>query len=273
MKLPLSMARFFLGVLWLLLLAGCNRDRGLTLEDLPTPLTPEAYATAVVLTQNAPPPGFNEISFPQIDAGLEALAGWRYEILMQFNGVFARTPREAAAVTQLEVQYNQIASSRRLVAGITSNLSDVSEPLNYEAVILGPDTFIVRDTACLSNPDDATLAAARLGAGTVIGGVNFAVPAGKKAVINGEEVWLYSFSPADLNLPNVRLGDEARILAVNGELWFAPSHRAVIRYYLNLDVENANLFGSTLPVTGSIIIRYDLFDIGVQPNLSVPFGC
>ena len=49
--------------------------------------------------------------------------------------------------------------------------------------------------------------------------------------------------------------------------------KAVVRFYVNLDVENAFIFDRQLPVTGQVILRYDLYDIGVVPNITVPFGC
>ena len=63
------------------------------------------------------------------------------------------------------------------------------------------------------------------------------------------------------------------MLSASGELWFAPERNAVIRYYLNLELENVALLDSDAPVTGTLLLRYDLYDIGVLPNLSVPFGC
>jgi hypothetical protein len=46
-----------------------------------------------------------------------------------------------------------------------------------------------------------------------------------------------------------------------------------MRYYLTMDVENVTLFSSTLPVTGTLTLQYDLYDVGIVPNISVPFGC
>jgi hypothetical protein len=94
-----------------------------------------------------------------------------------------------------------------------------------------------------------------------------------RAVINGEEVWRYTFSAEELSLPQIQIGDDGHVTLLGGELWVAPAREAVIRYYANLDVENVILLDSTLPVTGQIIIRYDLYEIGVDPNITQPFGC
>lgn len=255
-----------------LMLVGCT-ERGLSLDDLPTPITPEARATELVLTRNAPPTGFEQVAFPMVDDNLSTLPGWRYELLMSFNGVFAGTPRQTQATTRATVWYNQVASSRRIVLQSEGELLTEGEPINLEAVRLGQDAFLLRDGVCLVNAQEEAQVAAELGAGTLIGGVNNALPAARKATINSEAVWEYALNFEQLNLPALDFSDGGQVLAMNGELWVAPEHNAVVRYYLTLEVENARVFGSTLPLTGTVIIRYDLYDVGIAPNLSVPFGC
>lgn len=255
-----------------LLLAGC-RQPGLNIEDLPTPALPEALATALVLTQNAPPQGFDTVSFPQISANLSRLSGWHATLLVEFRGSFAGTPRETEASTMLEIWHNQVASARRVRIGTAGDLLGLDEPSRYEAVRLGEDVFLVQEGTCLSEAGEDAAAAADLNAAGVIGGVQQAAAAGQRAVINGQEVWRYSFAPDDMLLPLVDQGDAGRITALSSELWVAPEHNAVIRYYVTMDVENASVFRSTLPVTGTLIIRYEVFDIGIVPNISVPFGC
>lgn len=254
----------------ILCLGACRRDSQ-AIEALPTPITPDAYATGIVLTQNAPPAGYESVAFPLIDMGLAELSGWRYEALFQFEGVFARTPRPATARTYTEVSYNQVASARRVVAQIDGDLTEIGGI--YEAVQLGPDIFVVRDGACLASSGEVVQTAVNLGAGALVGGVNTARVAGRRAVINGEDVWLYHFEYGDMNLPNVQLGDDGRVLAMSGELWVAPAHNAVVRYTVTLEIENARILGSALPVTGTVLMRYDVYDIGIVPNISVPFGC
>jgi hypothetical protein len=231
-------------------------------------------ATAQVLTENAPPAGFREpLAFPAIDQGLEELSGWRYLVQMEFEGAFARTSRPAQVSTSAEVWFNQIASSRRVVFETSGSLTDDEEGSTYEAVRMGPDAFLVRENTCLSNAGESAETAADLSAGTLIGGVFRAVSAARMAVINGQQAWHYDFTTADLNLPNIVLADGGQVTATGGELWVAPEHGVAVRFYINLDVENARVFGNQLPVTGQVIMRYDLFDIGIVPNISVPFGC
>jgi hypothetical protein len=63
------------------------------------------------------------------------------------------------------------------------------------------------------------------------------------------------------------------VVLESGELWIAPQQRVVVRYYLNLTVNNAILFDRQLPVSGTVLLRYDLYDVGTPFNISVPFGC
>jgi hypothetical protein len=261
----------------LLLLSGCTGQRGQDINALPTRASFESAAesvTAIAMTENAPPPGFREsVAFPEVDANLTALPGWRYLVTLEFNGVFARTPRETSATARAEVWFNQLGTARRVLVETAGEMIGQEENAVYEAVRLGPDAFLVRDNTCLSNAESDAAATADLRAGSLVGGVNTATPTGRRETINGQDVWEYRVSAENLNLPSIRVDDGGRIVNATGELWIAPEHNAVVRFYVNLDVENAIVFDRTLPVTGQVILRYDLFDVGVVPNITVPFGC
>lgn len=265
-----------LGVTLILLwLTGCS-DRGRTLDDLPTPITDlDAYATALVMTQNAPPERFREfIRYPRLDAGLDELSNWRGMISLDFDGVFAGTPRPARGHVTAEVFYNQLGTERRIVLATEGELLTSGTPTRLEAVRIGGDTYLVQENTCTSTTGQESASVADLGVGSLIGGVREAVPTGEKQRINGFEVWRYAFLQDALDVsPSVQLDAEGRMTLLGGELWFSPEHEAVVRFYLTLDVENVRVFGSQLPVTGLVVMRYDLFDVGVNPNISVPFGC
>lgn len=242
--------------------------------QLPTIAAPEAAATSIILTRNAPPAGYDSVSFPQIDANLQRLSGWRYEMTLSFEGVFARTPRDVSVQTELAASYSQLNSARRIEVDL--DLEDLSASAGsraYEAVRLVEDVYVVEDGFCFAGEDEATARAADLRASDLVGGVANATTAAQKAVINGEDVWRYDFGVDDLVLPALDLGETGRITSVRGDFWVAPQHDAVVRYYADVRVENVTLFGSSLPVSGTLLIRYDLYEVGVVPNLSVPFGC
>lgn len=262
--------------LWLvvmMLAVACTGRRGQQIGDIPTLIPLDIAPTVFLLTENAPPPGFREtVSFPEVDVGLNQLLGWRYLVTLQFDGIFARTPRETSATARAEVWYNQLGSARRVEVDTSGELIGQEEDARFEAVRMGPDAFLVRDNTCLSNAGEDAETAADLRAGFLVGGVTSAVPTGRHAIINGQEVWEYRVSNENLNLPAIRL-DEDGTLNATGELWIAPEYNVVVRFYVNLDVENAFIFDRQLPVTGQVLLRYDLFDIGEATNITVPFGC
>jgi hypothetical protein len=246
----------------------------------PPQIPTQAPAISVIATQdaatrNAPPAGFRHpVSFPQIDANLAALESWQIEAVLQFTGVFSNTTRRAEALTQLQVWYEQLNVSRRVVlnaAGVLVGQED--ERVTREGVRLGPDTYLVIENTCRAGEDAAELA--DLEAGTVIGGVSEAVPSGLPSqVINGLESWRYLFEVDDLALLNVNLSAEgARVVSMSGELWLAPEYNVIVRFYLTMNVESVLLFDNAAPVTGELIIRYDLSNVGVPPNITQPFGC
>lgn len=261
-------------VLLALLVAGCDLSRrGQTLDDIPTLASVDALATSVVATENAPPEGFRgPVSFPLVDQTLESLSGWHYVVTLEFSGAFSGVPRETSASANAEVWYNQIGSARRVVVNTSGDLLGSDTASSYEAVRLGPDAFLVEEGACLANAGSDAEVAAGLTAGELVGGVTNAVPFGQRAILNGEEAYRYSFTADDLNLPTITL-DEGGTLAANGELWVAPQHNAVVRYYVTLDLTKARIFGRPAPVDGRVIIRYDLYDIGENFNITQPFGC
>jgi hypothetical protein len=174
------------------------------------------------------------------------------------------------------VWYNQLGSAWRVVASASGEMFGEDTSLTYEAVRLGPDSYLVSGGVCETNTD-AARAATELRAGTLIGGVNRAVyTGGQPDTINNARSWPYAFENTDLNLPAV-LSSGGTLSIRASELLVAPEYNAVVRYFADLDVQNAVLFerpnDSLPPVTGLITIRYDLYDIGVVPNLSIPNGC
>lgn len=254
-----------------LALLGCRpRDPQVA---LPTQVDLVARATAQFLTQESPPADLDVLVLPTLDVGLDQLEGARYEMLMSFEGVFARTARRAWASTRAEVSTNLLTSARRVVATLEDGLRGDGQLITYEAVLLGRDAFLVRDSACLQGADEDARAAASLGAGSLLGGVRQAFSLPRRAVLNSLESYGYRFDWRDLILPNIGFSDESQVLAVSGELWYAPHYKVVSRYYLTLELENVRVFGSDLPLSGTAILRYDLIEVGQAINISVPFGC
>lgn len=266
--------KYLLLMILIVVLSGC-RQRGLTLDDLPTVVpSVDDLATSTALTAQAPPEGYREsVSYSTIDQNLRLLDGWRYEVLLAFDGVFTQIDRETSGMAEATVWFNPIANARRVIVNSEGELLQRNEGDSFEAVALGDDAFLVRGGTCLSNVEDDARTAANISAGALVGGVRYAVPTGRKQVVNGVEAWEYRFELADMNVPSLRFADDTRITRMTGELWVAPTYDAVVRYWVTLEIENGRLLLNDLPVTGQLRLRFDLYDVGVQPNITVPFGC
>lgn len=266
----------FMMMLLMGILTACGRETVIIPTRIPSI---EAVATADFLTLIAPPQGMRErVSLPRIDDNTVLLTNWRSEASFRFEGVFSGTPRILDASTNMRAWYNQTGNRRRVtVSGSGQLFGDEAFPVR-EAVRVGGDTYLLIDAECYgsANGDAAILADLRLG--DILGGVVQAVPAGQRQVLHGQTVWKYDFTLADIILPLLRMSETSAITAMEGELWVAqlpPNQTVAVRYYVNLQVENVSLrlFESSLPVTGLLQIRYDLFDVGVDPNITPPNGC
>lgn len=255
-------------------IAACS-PRGLTLEDLPTVVpSVDDLATATALTEQAPPEGYREnVAYPIIDQNLRSLDGWRYEVLLSFDGVFTQVNRPTSGEVSAEVWFNPIANARRVIVSTDGELFQRDEGEAFEAVALGDEAFLVRDGACLANVQEDARTAAAISAGALLGGVEQATPTGRSQMVNGVQAWEYTFALEAMNIPALRFAGDTRIPQMRGELWVSPEHDAVVRYWVTLDVENGRLLLNDLPVTGELRLRFDLYDVNVQPNITVPFGC
>src|SRR5262249_60250143 len=88
-----------------LLATGCGLIA--TPPSLPTVSGLEAAQTAVVLTQNAPPPGFERsVQYPEIDDKLDTQPSWHYKVSLAFDGVYAGSSEPAKGRIEAEVYGN-----------------------------------------------------------------------------------------------------------------------------------------------------------------------
>jgi hypothetical protein len=262
--------------LLLMILTACGRETVVVPTRIPSI---EAVATNDFLTSIAPPVGMRErVSLPRVDDNTVLLTNWRADASFRFEGVFSGTPRILDAETDIDIWYNQTGNRRRVVIGGSGELFGDEDFPAREGVRVGGDTYLLIDGECYgsANGDAAILADLRIG--DILGGVTHAIPAGQRQVLHGQTVWKYDFDLSTLTLPLLRMSETSAITAMEGELWVAhlpPNQTVAIRYYVNLQVENASLrlFESSLPVTGLLQIRYDLHDVGIDPNITPPNGC
>jgi hypothetical protein len=231
--------------------------------------------TAQVLTQNAPPPGFSTAAFPEIDDNLRTAVYSRVLITLNFDGAYsnptAEDPSQVQSNMRIEIWNDEFNVARHVrieflgdvFSGESTNLDIVR--LSNQYFMLNPNGVCVTDEAQIAD-------IANIRAGQLIGGVSLAQPTGRPSeVINNYPAWQYGFSPENLTYPAVQTANELDILT--GELWVAPEYNVAVRFTVEMNVRDAVLLFGARPVTGRLVYQYNVFDIGVQPNISVPNGC
>ncbi len=243
---------------------------------LPTVSSLEMAGTAVYLTQNAPPIGFEQsVTFPALDSRLTSLPSWNASLKLTFDGIFATTQQKTAGKLDAQIYSSELTSARRVVFSASGTAFGVTDDRAVEAVRLGNDYFLVVQSSkvCGKVTDAPSRKIADLTAATLLGGIKHAVPTGQHDTINKLAAWEYSFLPDDVTLPILNTGDGGNFTVAAGDLWVAPSVNAVVRYSLTINVENVTLLQSDQPVTGQLRVGYELHEIGAQYNITVPFGC
>ncbi|GAB4575111.1 MAG: hypothetical protein Kow0077_25010 [Anaerolineae bacterium] len=253
----------------LMLVAGCS---GLGQTPPPPPFSPESLATALKLTENAPPAGYEQVAFPKVDQHLEDMSAFHYMLEVRFDGVIDANLQPVSGVLRAEVWWDGIAPARRVVLRAEGG-AFAGEIDQLEAVRLIEDYYLVNeDGRCLINIDDTARAAANLAASALIGGVRSAPYSGTQAILNGIQAYRYDVLTEQVDLPLITTGGDS-VVHVVGELWVAPAYDVVTRYYANFDVSRVRLLDSEQSVSGQLYIRYDLTDLDEIPNISIPFGC
>ncbi len=242
---------------------------------LPTVANVQAGQTAIYLTKNAPPPGFEQsVQFPQIDANLSNLPGWHYTVGLYFDGVFAGTSDRAQGSLNADVSSNELSGDRRVLLKASGAAFGLQQDRNVEGVRLGNDYYLVdANKVCTKIAQPGTSQqVADLKAGTLIGGVKLATPMGERKTDNKVDVWEYSFTPENVIPPTLQIGSAGKLTVAAGDLWVAPSVKGVWQYTITLDAENVLLQGDR-PLTGQIRATYQLIETGVQYNIAIPYGC
>jgi len=255
------------------LITGCNFD--LTPPPPPTVASVSMGQTAVVLTQNAPPPGFEKsVSYPEIDNGLNELPSWHYTVELDFDGVFTGTSDPATGSIQAEVFSNELTGDRRVLLQASGAAFGLSADRNVEGVRISNDYYLVdANKVCTKiNEPGTSRQVADLAAGKLIGGVKKGLPMGQRRTDNKIDVWEYSFSPDDVVPPTLQLGTGGQINVVAGDLWVAPSAKGVWQYNVTFDADNIMLQGAR-PLTGKVRASYQLLDTGSQISIAIPYGC
>jgi hypothetical protein len=237
---------------------------------VPTIADVEDAATAIVLTENAPPEGFQTVSYNEIDVNLSQLAYSRFEIDITFEGIYADTNEPTMGSMHLEAVANELTVAREvdiefdgdIFSGESSDLKAVRLSNNY--YMINPNGVCITETSQIQE-------IANIRAGQIIGGVESAGTTGTRREINGYQAWQYGFAPEALVRPQLQTTAELDLLT--GEMWVVPEFQVVIRYIIEMNVENAQLLFGNRPVTGRVRFEYNVYDINLEQNISIPNGC
>jgi hypothetical protein len=253
-----------------LLAAGCLSNP----KPIPTASNIDAAQTAIYLTQNAPPPGFERgVQFPRIDDNLVRLPSWRYALSLSFDGVYSGTNEPAKGMLSAEIYSNELGGERRVILKASGAAFGGGER-NVEGVRISNDYYLVdqNKTCTKVNEIPSDRAVADLSAGSLIGGVRKATPMGERKTVNEIDVWEYAFLPDDVIMPSIQTAEGGRVSIAAGDLWVAPSRNAVFEYTISLNVENAIIQGGR-QLTGQVRAVYQLVETGVPYNIAIPHGC
>ncbi len=271
---------FILFVL-LIIISACAPSETEDDRPLPTLVDPTTWPTALFLTENAPPPGFGEVDFSNIDRHLAQHQGWAYTMSGVFEGQTDADGQPAQGKFTVYVEGHEPGQKRRVVLQAEGRAFLPHDALlKLEGVRWSNDYYIV-DVNGVCTVDvgghEIGSAVADLSAGQLIGGVTRAVPTGHRQTIEGLEAWQYTFAPEAVRLPTVARYPDSQV-QLEADLWIAPEINAVVRYELTAQVSRVHLLwadrnGST--VSGTLYLRYELDvpALDVLPNISVPHGC
>ncbi|MBN1964922.1 MAG: hypothetical protein JW910_09760, partial [Anaerolineae bacterium] len=171
-----------------------------------------------------------------------------------------------------EAWWDGLAPARRVVMAAQGD-AFVTEPRQLEGVRIVEAYYLVDEEGrCLVNVAETARGVANLDAGSLFGGVSTVAYSGTQAVLNNVQAYRYDVPSAAASFPVIRSGAGSTVDML-GELWVAPEQGIVVRYYVNADVRHVYLFEGEWPVSGQVFIRYDVYDVGAVPNISIPFGC
>lgn len=258
------------------LLAACDQILG---EDEPVIIPTVAdmdfnqFQTALVFTANAPPTGFDTIAFPEVDDNLITTVYSRFEINVYFDGYDSNTAEALNGYMRLQSWNDEQHVSRQVKIEFVNDVFSGGSS-NLDIVRISNDYYML-DANGICTYDPALIGdIANLRAGQLIGGIQFAQPTGRKEVVNNLMAWQYGFDPQFVNGPAVEFAEETSVFdLLTGEIWVNPEHNIVLRYAIEMNVHKARLLFGNREVTGRLRYQYDVHDIGIQPNISIPNGC
>lgn len=262
---------------WLLLVflvGGCLPTGN---NALPTTSSIEMALTAEVLTQNAPPPGFEEVEFAPIDRQLERLPHWHYIVSLSFEGVIADTRKTTTGTISAEVFSNELVGERRVVIRAFGDAFAGDTTRNVEGVRLANKFYFVDQNGTCSEvtEDPNRRRVAELTAGGLIGGIRAAKHTPTRRQVGDLTVYQYLFLPGDVDPPGMEMTQGGGVTIASGELWVAPSLGVVRDYALTLEIRTViiPIIKGNEQLTGTVRASYQLVEVNTPYNIAIPFGC
>ena len=265
---------YFTGVM-MILLAACNGQSSDSVH-VPTRANAEGIQTAIVKTQNAPPPGFDTISYNPIDANRETIPGWHFEVAVNFEGQYTNSGITANGVLVMNVWENSIERTRRVTLNFEGEVLS-GGVTQVEAVRSGNDYYLIDASGVCTKNTQAASEIANLTAGDIVGGVTTAVPTGIIGEINTYSGYQYGFSEEAVIIRIFRGEPPSAIDILGGEIWLVPDLGVAGRFAVSSTVHNGKILFGTDPVTGLLRYEYNLYEVsdGLDGliNIAIPNGC
>jgi hypothetical protein len=260
----------FLCLILLGALLACNEEASPVL--LPTPADPQAVQTAIIKTQNAPPPGFETIAFNPIDYQRESLPRAYFEVTINFTGSYTATGQEATSSVLMQVWEDNLQRARRVKLQFIGEAMASPQTTNLEAVRFGNDFYLLDSNFICAKNNQAAQTIATLTAGQLVGGFTLALPTGVIGQVNGLPAYQYGFDKRDVVL-NVFRETPSAIEISGGEAWLWADPGLLGRFGLSMTVHNAKILFGEQAVTGNLRYEYNLLSLDPPESIVLPNGC
>lgn len=238
---------------------------------LPTEAKPEEVQTAIIKTQNAPPPGFDSIAFNPIDYNREKLPGWAFEVTVTFTGQYTATGEEATGYMLMRVWENSVLRQRRVLLQFDGEALSGSVT-RIEAVRVENDFYLVDSNRICTINNEAAQDIATLSAGRIVGGFTLAIPTGRVDQILGFPAYQYGFDKNNLQI-SIFQEQPSTVDILGGEAWLIPELNVVGRFGVGMNVHNAKILFGENAVTGELNYQYNLVDVNETQDIAIPNGC
>ncbi len=244
-------------------------------DPVPTQADFESLGTSTVLTAQAPPANFSEINYAVIDDKLAQLPYSHTTIHVRFTGVYDDNGERAEGSMEYNAFTNNLSNSRIVQLKFEGDIFADTDGATLTAARISNSYFMITlNNDCVTAEEEVAVFA-NLRPGQLIGGVSNAGPTGRKDVADdvrvGVEIYEYGFAPEAVVPPQIQTSADLDFLV--GTVWVAPELQVVTQYIVEMNVQNATLFYGKRAVSGRLRYEYNVSEVDIEPNISIPNGC